>query len=277
MARMKTMISDLYKILILLVLFGFPVSGMAQTRIEGHVVNELGEDVEYASVRVDSFYVVSDQKGHFLMNLPKGEKAEMVISHLSYKPFVVAYGSYKDGNVKAVMKENVSNLAEVSVSGKKLKEKKISHKGIKTPGDVTFHNVKNTTYEVGPIVANKKDFLVKSFNFQIKKCSFSYCVVRVIVYEIKDKDLVPIQSKPIYLKFTDKQQKEEYSVKPTENLMLKKGHDYYVGVAVVSSNGDGEIHFPAFLRKGYVRNLVSGKIKKLPATLGISMTGVEVQ
>ena len=250
---------------------------MAQNRIEGVVKNGLGERVEYASVRVDSFYTVSDLKGYFVLDLPKGERKELVITHLSYKPVALPWNSYKNGHVEVTMTENVSNLAEVSVAGKKVKEKKISHKGIKTPGDVVFKNVTNTTYEVGPIVSNKKDYLVKSLDFKVKKCSFAECVVRIIIYEIKGNHLTPIQRKPIYLKFSCGQQKEDYAVKPSETIMLSKGHDYYVGVAVVSSTGKGEIHFPAFLRKGYVRNLVSGKMKKLPATMGISMSGVEIQ
>lgn len=253
------------------------VASMAQSRIEGIVKNEQGERVEYASVKVDSFYTVSDLKGHFILDLPKGERNELVITHLSYKPVALPWNSYKKGYVEVTMRENVSNLAEVSVAGKKVKEKKISHKGIKAPGDVVFRNITNTTYEIGPIVSNKKDYLVKSLDFKVKKCSFTECVVRIIIYEIKDNHLVPIQRKPIYLKFSNRQQKEDYAVKPSESIMLRKGHDYYVGAAVVSSTGKGEIHFPAFLRNGYIRNLVSGKKKKLPATMGISMTGVEIQ
>lgn len=274
---MKDMNYLFTKIFLLGLLLLEPSLGMAQYRIEGMVKNELGEGVEYASVKVDSFYTVSDLKGYFELDLPKGERKELMITHLSYKPVALPWNSYKTGHVEVTMKENVSNLAEVSIAGKKIKEKKISHKGIKAPGDVVFRNITNTTYEIGPIVSNKKDYLVKTLDFKVKKCTFTECVVRIIIYEIKDNHLVPIQRKPIYLKFSNRQQKEDYAVKPSENIMLLKGHDYYVGVAVVSSTSKGEIHFPAFLRKGYVRNLVSGKMKKLPATMGISMTGVEIQ
>lgn len=252
-------------------------SCLAQSRVTGQVVNEQGDGVEYASIKIDTLYAVSDLQGRFSIDIPKGERKDMVVSHLSYQPVVVPFLSYQKEHFKVTMKEKANDLTAVTVQGKKLKPMKISHKGIKTPGGVSFKNVKNTTYEVGPIVANKKDYLVKSFDFKLSKCTYHYCVIRIIVYEIKGGTLVPIQSKPVYLKFSDKQQKETYSVKPTENIFLQKGHDYYVGVAVVSSNGTGEVSFPAYLRKGYVRNLVSGKMKKLPATMGISLTGVEVQ
>lgn len=266
-----------HKAILMLGLMLVSVSCLAQSRVTGQVVNERGDGVEYASIKIDTLYAVSDLQGHFSIDVPKGERKEMVVSHLSYQPVVVPFQTYQKKQVKITMKEKANDLAAVTVQGKKLKPMKISHKGIKTPGGVSFKNIKNTTYEVGPIVSNKKDYLVKSFDFKLSKCTYNYCVVRIIVYEIKGGSLVPIQSKPVYLKFSDKQQKEAYSVKPTENILLKKGHDYYVGVAVVSSNGTGEINFPAYLRKGYVRNLVSGKMKKLPATLGISMTGVEIQ
>lgn len=266
-----------HKMTMLLGLMLMSMSCLAQTKITGQVVNEQGKGVEYASIQIDSLYAVSDLQGHFTIDVSKGERKNMVVSHLSYLSVVVPFQEYQQGYVKVTMKEKANDLAAVTVQGKKLKPMKISHKGIKTPGGVSFKNIQNTTYEVGPIVSNKKDYLVKSFDFKLSKCTYDYCVVRIIVYEIKGSSLVPIQSKPVYLKFSNKQQKEEYVVKPTENILLKKGHDYYVGVAVVSSNGTGEINFPAYLRKGYVRNLVSGKMKKLPATLGISMTGVEVE
>lgn len=266
-----------HKMSLLLGLMLVSVSCLSQNRVTGQVVNEHGDGVEYASIKIDTLYAVSDLQGHFSIDVPKGERKNMVVSHLSYQSVVVPFLTYQKNLVKVTMKEKENDLAAVTVQGKKLKPMKISHKGIKTPGGVSFRNVKNTTYEVGPIVANKKDYLVKSFEFKLSKCTYNYCVIRIIVYEIKDGSLKPIQAKPVYLKFTDKQQKEAYSVKPTENILLKKGHDYYVGVAVVSSNGTGEINFPAYLRKGYVRNLVSGRMKKLPATLGISLTGVEVE
>lgn len=266
-----------HKINLLFGLLLLSISDFAQTRVTGQVVNEQGECVEYASVQLDSLYTVSDSQGHFSIDASKGERKDMIISHLSYQSVEIPFQNYQKGDVKVVMKEKANDLTAITIQGRKLKPAKISHKGIRTPGGVSFRNIQSTTYEVGPIVSNKKDYLVKSFDFKLSKCSYSNCVVRIIVYEIKGGSLEPIQTKPAYLKFSDKQQKEEYAVKPSENIFLKKNHDYYVGVAVVSSNGVGEINFPAYLRKGYVRNLISGKMKKLPATLGISLTGVEVQ
>ncbi len=271
------MILNFQKTALLIGLILASVSCLAQSKVTGQVVNEQGEGVEYASIKIDTLYTVSDLQGHFSIEIPKGERKDMEISHLSYQSIAIPFQTYQRSNIKVTMKEKANDLAAVTVSGKKLKPMKISHKGIKTPGGVSFKNIKNTRYEVGPIVANKKDYLVKSFDFKLSKCTYHECVVRIIVYEIKSNSFTPIQTRPIYLKFTDKQQKEEYSVKPSEDLLLKKGHDYYVGVAVVSSNGTGEITFPAYLRKGYVRNLITGKMKKIPATMGISMTGMEMQ
>jgi hypothetical protein len=59
-------------------------------------------------------------------------------------------------------------------------------------------------------------------------------------------------------------------------VKLQKRHKYYVGLAVVSTNGIGEIHFPAYIHKGYVRNLGTNKTRKFPATMGISLRGVEI-
>jgi hypothetical protein len=38
----------------------------------------------------------------------------------------------------------------------------------------------------------------------------------------------------------------------------------------------GEIHFHAYIHKGYVRNLGTDKIREFPATIGVSLIGMEM-
>ena len=52
---------------------------------------------------------------------------------------------------------------------------------------------------------------------------------------------------------------------------------YYIGVAVMASSGNGEIHFPAYFKKGCVRNLCTDRKKNLPVTLGVSLYGISAK
>ena len=250
------------------------VMASAQVKVRGKVSNSYGQGIEYVSIRVDSLYAVSDAEGNFELEVPKGHTDQMVVHHISYRTKQIPFESYKTGQLDIQLEEDVYELSDVVISNKKLKEKAVSHKGVKMPGDVSFRNTKYANYDIGPIIKNKRDYLIKSFNFKVEECTYTRCVLRIIVYEVKGKQFVPVQHKPIYLNFSDKQQFTEQTVDVKEEIILKKGHTYYIGVAVVDSNGKGIINFPAYLRSGYIRNLNTKKTKKLPATLGISMKGL---
>ncbi len=47
--------------------------------------------------------------------------------------------------------------------------------------------------------------------------------------------------------------------------------------AVSDSSGNGEIHFPAYFKKGCVRNLCTDRKKNLPVTLGVSLYGISAK
>ena len=60
------------------------MTGMGQTIVKGHVVNERGEDVEYVSIgfEEDSVGVISDARGYFTITIPAGRKNELAFSSL---------------------------------------------------------------------------------------------------------------------------------------------------------------------------------------------------
>ena len=64
----------------------------------------------------------------------------------------------------------------------------------------------------------------------------------------------------------------EINIETTSSIVLHKGKDYYIGLTIVSGS-KGTIHFPAYLRSGFVRNLIDGTMKKLPVTVGIGVIG----
>ena len=244
--------------------------------IKGHVADANGSGIEYVSIHVDSLYTVSDRDGNFSLTIPDGMKAELVVNHISYEPCVLKSSQYhKSCNLTITLKEKVNDLSDVAiVSGKK--QKSIVDKGMRAPGDVTFHK-KNTTYEIGPLFSPKKNFFVGSAQLRVTKNTFTSCTIRLVIYEIKGNQFVPVQHNPLYLHLTQVSDKRDFTFMPEEPIKLLRSHKYYVGVAVMASNGVGEIHFPAYLRKGCVRNLCTDIKKNLPATLGVSLLGIQAK
>lgn len=246
-------------------------------KIVGHVSDENGCNVEYASIHVDSLYAVSDKFGNFSLVVPDDMKSDLVVNHISYEPKKFKSTTYKTRNVLQVtLKEKNIGLADVSVvSGKKMK--RIVDKGVRAPGDVTFRNINNTTYEVGPIFSPNKDFFVSCAKLRVLQSSFSSCVIRLIIYEVKGNVFLPVQHRPLYIHLSKVVDKKDFTFMPEEPIKLLHSHKYYIGIAVMSSSGLGEIHFPAYFRKGSVRNLCSDKKKTLPASIGVSLFGVQIK
>ena len=250
------------------------VVSMAQVQVRGTVVSQDGTPIAYASVQVDSQYTMTDREGHFEMAVPAGHTANMTISHISYHDVKLPFATYRQGRVEARMQEKVIELPDMTILQSRSKEKTISRKGLKMPGDVAFVGASGKyDYEVGPLVRIDKDFLLQAFHFRTEECTFTACTMRIIVYEEQKKGtFVPVHHHPVYVEATaDK----TYDVRPVDDILLKKGHRYFVGLSVVTHSGKGGLHFPAYLRKGVVRHFTNGRVTYLPATLGLSLSGKE--
>ena len=266
---------EMKKILFILVLFcTIHVSAQDKVNVKGKITDTHGHGIEYVTISVDSLVIMSDAEGNFEMSIPKGHTAPMVFHHISYRPQQIPFETYKSGKLDVQMEEDVYELSNIIISNKKLKEKAISHKGVKMPGVCSFNGNGASKYEIGPVIDNKKDYLVKSLHFSVKECTYTSCTIRIILYEIDGKQFTPVQHKPIYMTFTASEQPSEHTVEVNEEIVLKRKHTYYIGVTIVDTNGKGDISFPAYLRSGYVRNMTTNRMKKLPATFGISMKGL---
>ena len=222
----------------------------ANKTIKGHIVDEFGKNVEFASVYVDSIYAVSDKEGNFSLVVPDGMKQELVISHISYQTSKIPYDVYsKKTSLQLTLKEKTCDLSDVTVvSGKK--QEGILGKGVRAPGDVAFHNVRSTKYETGPLFVVNKDYYVKTAKLRVQKCTFASCTIRLIIYEVKGTNFMPVQHRPLYVRLSEISDKKDLSVWIEEPLKLERNHKYYIGVAVMASSGNGEIHFPAYFKKG---------------------------
>lgn len=95
----------------------------ANKTIKGHIVDEFGKNVEFASVYVDSIYAVSDKEGNFSLVVPDGMNQELVISHISYQTSKIPYDVYsKKTSLQLTLNEKTCDLSDVTVvSGKSRK------------------------------------------------------------------------------------------------------------------------------------------------------------
>ena len=254
----------------------FVLFSNAQTKVTGRVVDGSGHGVEYATVYVDSVFCLSNVHGYFELSLPNAASGDMIVSHISFKTKVVPHGIYAQGFVNVSLEERAYNLNDVDIVGKQTKAETILGRGMNLPGDVAFGKDQRGTFETGPKFTAKRNYAVTSFNLKVEECTYQRCVVRLIVYEVRDNVFEPIQAKPLYVELTPACQDTPFRVRAQSPITLKKGFTYYVGVSVVSVSNSGTLHFPAHMRSAYVRNLVKGTFKKLPATLGMVIEGYRI-
>ena len=108
---------------------------------------------------------------------------------------------------------------------------------------------------------------------KVLRNTYTKCVLRVILYEIKGKKLTPIQAKPLYADAKQSDGKYSLSFTPQQHICLKKGHRYYAGLTIVDASDKGELHIPAHLHSGLGHNTLTEKTKKLPVSIGMKLLG----
>ena len=248
----------------------------AQSVVKGRIVNINGEGVEYANVIVGNAHSLSDANGYFHLDASSNENAPMTVSHISYETLVVQPTDYLKPDVVLTLVEKKNTLPTVSVSGLKLKEKKIARKGMKIPGDVQFENWTNPDAELGPVVSIGDNYWLKKIGFTVKECTYDNSKLRIIIYEMRGKDFIPVMNKPLYVDCGKIEKERDYDVTVDKGIALYKGRDYYIGMCLVAGSKGGVISFPVYLHNAYARNLLNGNTKKLPASIGISLVGVKM-
>ena len=257
------------------------MTGMGQTIVKGHVVNECGEDVEYVSIgfEEDSVGVISDAQGYFTITIPAGRKKELAFSHVSYLTTEVPYQEYAQSKeLMVVLKERVVELAEV-VIGKKNKPKTIVGKGVLMPSAVIGTSGENT--EIGPeggvAFSCGKEYVISDILIKIAGCTFEKCKISINVYERIGKQFVNIHQKPIYEILTKDKSNYTLDIRPEENIVLKPKKDYYVSICLVDGYGEkGYLYMKVYMKNGLYRSAVKGKTKKLPVRPAIVIKGYEV-
>lgn len=203
-------------------------------------------------------------------------KQELVISHISYQTSKIPYDVYsKKTSLQLMLKEKTCDLSDVTVvSGKK--QEGILGKGVQDQVMLHFITLEARNMK-RPLFVVNKDYYVKTAKLRVQKCTFASCTIRLIIYEVKGTVFVPVQHRPLYVRLSEISDKKDLSVWIEEPLKLVRNHKYYIGIAVMAGSGNGEIHFPAYFKKGCVRNLCTDRKKNLPVTLGVSLYGISAK
>ena len=255
------------------------MTGQAQTKVTGHVINERGETVEYVSIGIeeDSVGVISDAQGHFTLTIPAGRRDELTFTHVSYQTATIPYATYADGHELTVtLRDKVIELAEVVV-GKKNKPHTLSGKSWIRTSTAGFEGDCKGEIEWGPIFKNRKDYLLTDIMVSIDKCEYEECLLSFNCYEVQDKQFINVLNKPIYQRVTPADNGKQLSVSPAESVVLKGKKKYCVTISVVDIKGKGRLAFPANFKSSYARHKVKGRMRKIPGCPMIIVKGYEVE
>ena len=267
------------RILLTLLFATFMFNATAQTTITGRITNEHDEAVEYATIALsgDSIGTLADVQGRFSLTIPSNSKGDLSISHVSYERAIVPYSTYSSGKQLAIrLKDKNIELSEVII-GKKNELKTILGKKLPGPTGSFRGTGQENWIEWGPTFKSKKDWMVSDIMFSIKKCTHERCVLSFSIYEKRGNEWVNILNKPIYKVVNKTSQKTKLDVKPSEDIILNAGKQYYISVSVVDSDEFGILEFNSQLHSCIARHISKDRERKIPAGPAITIMGYELQ
>ena len=256
----------------------YMLNATAQIIITGRVINEHDEAVEYATIALtgETIGTFADGQGRFSLSIPDNIKSDLSISHVSYDREIIPYSIYNNGKQLVIkLKEKNVELNEV-VIGKKNKLKTILGKKLPGPTGSFRGKGQENWIEWGPTFKCKKDWIVSDILFTIKKCTHERCVLSFSIYEQRGNEWINILNKPIYQVVNKTSRKTKLDVKPSEEIILKKGKHYYISVTVVESDEYGILEFASQLRNCIARHISKNRTRKIPAGPAITLMGYEL-
>lgn len=266
------------RFLICLFILPYCLISFGQITVKGTIVSVSGKPVEYVSIGLknDSIGTISDRYGNFTYSINKGHEEALVFTHVSYQTKSIPFSVYASGKPIVVeLADKEVELPDVAVLAKDTKIKKIEGKGLRGPSDVRFIG-RPIPMECGPIVKPKKNMILSRMQLTVNKCTYSECTLSFNIYEVEGKNFTNILSKPLYYTVAKTEKKFNLTVTPSEDIIFKRGHKYYVGMRVVDQKSDGFISFPVYMRHNYARRYILGKRISVPIGIGIDIQGKEL-
>lgn len=276
----------------------FPICTLAQNSftIQGRIINEKGEAVEYVQVGIPKLNIgtVSTVDGHFKINVP-GDTLEF--HHVSYQAARFPVTGAADDAV-IVLKEN--ELPPVVLIAGKTKEKYLVRPGKKVLGDKGAISIALATKEfkggeLGSVARTKKPFKIKDIELTLRDNSIPDCVASINIYRIEGKkeSFVNVLNKPIYFNVPVSKTPQRLVIHPSEAILLEPG-SYFIAFQIVECNKDAleaylakpekdrdknemKLTTAIFLKSSYLRENALGKMQHIPVNIGIAVKGLEYQ
>jgi hypothetical protein len=179
------------KIILLLLLIS--ANSYSQETYKGSIVDKNSkETLSYVNIGVvgKSIGTVSNNKGSFQIELDeKYDNDTLKISSIGYKPLIFRVSNFKTiilNNPSIQLEEEITDLQEVVVSSRKLKEKILGNKTTskRISGGFSSNNLGN---EIGVKIKIKKSpTYIEDFNVSIVKNEYDTIKFRLNFYDLKN-------------------------------------------------------------------------------------------
>lgn len=287
------------RIKLILALLFLPVCTLAQKsfNIQGRIINEKGEAVEYVQVGIPKLNIgtVSTVDGHFKINVPADT---LEFHHVSYQAARFPVTTEADDLV-IVLHE--LELPPVVLIAGETKEKYLVRPGKNILGSKGSISISLATREfkggeLGSVAKTKKKFKIKDIELTLRDNSIPDCVASINIYLIEDRQketFVNVLNKPIYFNVPVSKTPQRLVIHPSETVMLEPGK-YFIAFQIVGCNKEALEAYLAkpekdrglnemkmttaiYLKSSYLRENALGKMQHIPINIGIAVKGLEYQ
>ena len=158
---------------------------------------ETNAPLAYVSVGIlgKPFGTVSDTTGHFIFNIGQESFTDTLqLSIVGYYPLKISVKDFMSGSDQAIkLVVKVEQLVEVKVSDliQRANTEIIGREEVSKLVQVSVHNKKSTDETIGSEMGmryktNRKNAIIKYFNFYISANNFNFIKFRVNVYAVKN-------------------------------------------------------------------------------------------
>jgi hypothetical protein len=173
-------------------------SAAENVTLKGIVLDkESNTPLAYVSVGIlnKSFGTVSDTAGHFIFNIDQDNFADTIqVSMVGYSAMKIPVKDFMSGSNKTFkLVVKVEQLAEVTITNsiQRAYSEVIGREHVSKLVQVSVHNKKSADETIGSEMGmryktNRKNAIIKDFNFYISANNFNFIKFRVNVYSVKN-------------------------------------------------------------------------------------------
>jgi hypothetical protein len=231
--------------------------------------------IEYVNIGIvgKNIGTVSDVNGNFSLTIDiQHNNDTLLISCLGYFPKSIKVEDFiKSIKTDIKLDEKVTELPKVIVLPKKYKNKRL---GISTQSKSIQAGFKENQlgYECGVMMKIKKSAILENVNINIAFCTYDSIFYRLNIYKVlNDKTFENILQKPIYIKMSKNEIKNEIKVDLSQSPIIVNGNTL-ITLEHIKNLGSGQLNFCAgFSGKTYYRKTSQGNWESAPIGVSISV------